>query len=62
MASRRRRSGTIKRAQCDRSFGFIKAEDGQEYFFQRNGLEVAVVIVALLALVMVVLAVGARPP
>lgn len=32
-------SGTIKRVQTDRGFGFIKAEDGQEYFFHRSGLD-----------------------
>jgi hypothetical protein len=32
-------SGTIKKVQTDRGFGFITAEDGQEYFFHRTGLD-----------------------
>jgi CspA family cold shock protein len=31
--------GTIKKVQSDRGFGFIAAEDGQEYFFHRSGLD-----------------------
>ena len=29
--------GTIKKLVVERGFGFIKAEDGQEYFFHRSG-------------------------
>ena len=32
-------SGTITRIVADRGFGFILAEDGQEYFFHRSGLD-----------------------
>ncbi len=32
-------SGTIKKLVIDRGFGFIAAEDGQEYFFHRSGTE-----------------------
>src|SRR6267143_1710888 len=32
-------TGTIKKLVSDRGFGFIKAEDGQEYFFHRSGTE-----------------------
>ena len=32
-------NGTIKKVQSDRGFGFITAEDGQEYFFHRSGLD-----------------------
>jgi CspA family cold shock protein len=32
-------SGTISRIVADRGFGFIVAEDGQEYFFHRSGLD-----------------------
>jgi cold shock protein len=32
-------SGTIKKLVSDRGFGFIAAEDGQEYFFHRSGTE-----------------------
>ena len=31
-------NGTIKKVVADRSFGFIVAEDGKEYFFHRGGL------------------------
>jgi cold shock protein len=30
-------SGTIKKLVADRGFGFIAAEDGNEYFFHRSG-------------------------
>ncbi len=32
-------NGTIKKIVTDRGFGFIAAEDGQEYFFHRSGTE-----------------------
>lgn len=32
-------SGTIKKVVSDRGFGFITAEDGQEYFFHRSGMD-----------------------
>lgn len=32
-------NGTIKKVAHDRGFGFIAADDGQEYFFHRSGLE-----------------------
>src|ERR1700680_854163 len=32
-------NGTVKKVQSDRGFGFITAEDGQEYFFHRSGLD-----------------------
>lgn len=31
--------GTIKKIVNDRGFGFIAAEDGNEYFFHRSGLD-----------------------
>ncbi|HVS41495.1 MAG TPA: cold shock domain-containing protein [Candidatus Dormibacteraeota bacterium] len=31
-------NGTIKKVAHDRGFGFISADDGQEYFFHRSGL------------------------
>jgi CspA family cold shock protein len=31
-------TGTIKKVVSDRGFGFIDAEDGKEYFFNRDGL------------------------
>lgn len=31
--------GTIKRLIRDRGFGFIRAQDGQEIFFHRTGLQ-----------------------
>lgn len=31
--------GKIKRIVVDRGFGFIRAEDGQDYFFHRSGLK-----------------------
>lgn len=30
-------NGTIKKIVAERGFGFIAAEDGQEYFFHRSG-------------------------
>ena len=33
-------TGTIKKVVSDRGFGFIAAEDGKEYFFHRDGLDV----------------------
>ena len=32
-------TGTIKKVVSDRGFGFITAEDGQEYFFHRSGVD-----------------------
>jgi cold shock protein len=32
-------NGTIKKIVTDRGFGFIAADDGQEYFFHRSGTE-----------------------
>jgi CspA family cold shock protein len=32
-------TGTIKKVVADRGFGFIAAEDEQEYFFHRGGLD-----------------------
>ena len=32
-------AGTIKKAVVDRGFGFIKGEDGQEYFFHRSSVD-----------------------
>jgi cold shock protein len=31
--------GTVARIVKDKRFGFIKAEDGQEYFFYQTGLK-----------------------
>jgi CspA family cold shock protein len=31
-------NGTIKRLTADRGFGFIRGEDGAEYFFHRSEL------------------------
>jgi CspA family cold shock protein len=31
--------GTIKKVASDRGFGFIAADDGQEYFFHRSGVD-----------------------
>ena len=32
-------TGTVKKVVSDRGFGFITAEDGKDYFFHRNELE-----------------------
>jgi CspA family cold shock protein len=32
-------TGTVKKVVAERGFGFISAEDGQEYFFHRSGLD-----------------------
>ena len=32
-------SGTVKKVQSERGFGFIAAEDGTEYFFHRTSLD-----------------------
>ncbi len=32
-------NGKIKKLVSDRGFGFIQAEDGQEYFFHRSSVE-----------------------
>lgn len=32
-------NGIVKRLVPDRGFGFIKADDGQEYFFHRSGVK-----------------------
>ncbi len=32
-------TGTIKKVVADRGFGFIAAEDGNEYFFHRGGVQ-----------------------
>ncbi|MBV8196475.1 MAG: cold shock domain-containing protein [Candidatus Dormibacteraeota bacterium] len=32
-------NGTVKKVVSDRGFGFISAEDGQEYFFHRSGVD-----------------------
>ena len=32
-------NGTIKKLVPERGFGFIKAEDGQEYFFHRSAID-----------------------
>jgi cold shock protein len=34
-------TGTIKKVVSDRGFGFITAEDGKEYFFHRNSLDMS---------------------
>lgn len=31
--------GTVKRIVADKGFGFIKAEDGYEYFFHKSALQ-----------------------
>jgi cold shock protein len=36
---RTRVTGTVKKIVAERGFGFITAEDGQEYFFHRSGLD-----------------------
>ena len=32
-------SGSVKKVISDRGFGFITADDGQDYFFHRNELD-----------------------
>ena len=32
-------TGNIKKVVFERGFGFITADDGQEYFFHRTGLD-----------------------
>ncbi len=32
-------TGSIKKVVPERGFGFITADDGQEYFFHRSGLD-----------------------
>ena len=32
-------TGSVKRVASDRGFGFIAADDGQEYFFHRSSLD-----------------------
>ena len=32
-------TGSVKKVVADRGFGFITAEDGQEYFFHRSGVD-----------------------
>ncbi|TMD03449.1 MAG: cold shock domain-containing protein [Chloroflexi bacterium] len=32
-------TGSVKKIVSDRGFGFIAADDGQEYFFHRSGLD-----------------------
>ena len=32
-------TGSVKKVVPERGFGFIAAEDGEEYFFHRSGLD-----------------------
>ena len=32
-------NGTVKKIVSDKGFGFIKGEDGKEYFFHRSSLK-----------------------
>ena len=32
-------TGTVKKLVAERGFGFIAAEDGEEYFFHRSGID-----------------------
>jgi cold shock protein len=32
-------TGSVKKVVPERGFGFITAEDGEEYFFHRSGLD-----------------------
>jgi len=32
-------TGTIKKVVVERGFGFITAEDGEDYFFHRSGVD-----------------------
>jgi cold shock protein len=34
-------TGTIKKVVSERGFGFIGADDGKEYFFHRDGLDMS---------------------
>ena len=34
-------TGRIKKVVADRGFGFITADDGKDYFFHRNGLQLS---------------------
>jgi len=34
-------SGSVKKVVPDRGFGFISADDGQEYFFHRSSVDSA---------------------
>ena len=34
-------TGRIKKVVADRGFGFITGEDGKDYFFHRNGLQLS---------------------
>ena len=34
-------TGSIKKVVADRGFGFITADDGKDYFFHRNGLQLS---------------------
>jgi cold shock protein len=36
-------TGTVNKIVAERGFGFITAEDGQEYFFHRSGLDSSLV-------------------
>jgi len=31
--------GTVKKVVADKGFGFIKADDGKEYFFHRSAVQ-----------------------
>ena len=42
-------SGTIKKLVSERGFGFIAGDDGNEYFFHRDGLDGLVSFDALTA-------------
>ena len=35
-------TGTVKKVVADRGFGFITAEDGKDYFFHRDGLDLSI--------------------
>jgi CspA family cold shock protein len=32
-------TGTVKKIVADKGFGFIKADDGKEYFFHRSAVQ-----------------------
>ncbi|TMC48415.1 MAG: cold shock domain-containing protein [Chloroflexi bacterium] len=32
-------TGSVKKIVAERGFGFIAADDGQEYFFHRSGID-----------------------